>query len=200
MNRSTIKCVLIAILAVFPSYVMAHSNTSGSGFMAGLLHPVLGLDHLLAMLSVGIISAQFGGRFVWLVPVMFVTFMVIGELLGANGVGIPYVELGIAISVVVLGIGISFAHKDKYYTWLVPLTMLFVVIFGSLHGFAHGVEMPNSASPVYYAFGFIVSTSLIHLVGVLIGFLFSNRESLQRASTVVGVAVAGAGCYILSAL
>jgi len=200
MNHLTIKTVTLAILALFPALALAHSNSSGSGFTAGLLHPVLGMDHLLAMLSVGIISAQFGGRFVWFVPTLFVIAMVIGEVMGANGIGLPFVELGIATSVVVLGFGIIFARHNQHYKWLVPLTMAFVVLFGLLHGHAHGEEMPNSASPVYYAFGFIVSTSLIHLVGVLIGFLFTHRENLRRASTILGVAVAGAGFYILSGL
>lgn len=197
MKNYFFEKILVILFGLLPMLAFAHSESSGSGFVAGLTHPIYGLDHLLAMLCVGIISAQYGGRSIWLVPVLFVVSMVLGGVLGANGVGLPFVELGIALSVLVLGIGIILAKDKKYSSWLVPLSMLFVTIFGALHGHAHGVEMPGSASPVYYSFGFIVSTSLIHLVGVFVGHFVSTNTALKKFTTLLGIIFAGAGCFIL---
>jgi urease accessory protein len=184
----------VLFLLGFPLTAFAHSETGSNGFIAGLSHPIFGMDHLLAMLSVGIVSAQMGGRSIWTVPSLFVLMMIAGGFLGANHIEFPFVEVGIAVSVIVLGLGIIYARKAK----LAPLViMVFVAFFGSLHGHAHGVEMPNSASPVYYSFGFVVSTSLIHLVGVLIGHTFTRHEKLERALAVVGGAVASAGIFVL---
>lgn len=199
MNRRNVQ-FLLGFLLLIPMSVLAHTEDAGTGFMAGLLHPILGTDHLLAMLSVGIVSAQFGGRSVWLVPALFVSFMVAGGLAGAFGMELPYVEVGIALSVIVLGIGISLAHKDRHGNWLIPCAMLFVALFGVLHGHAHGVEMPQSASPVYYSFGFVISTTCIHLLGVLVGFLFTFQERMRKVSPALGLTIAGAGCYILANL
>lgn len=197
MNRSKWACGAGLLAALFPLFAHAHSETGATGFMAGLLHPVFGFDHLLAMLSVGILSAQMGGRSIWTVPALFVTAMIVGGILGANHVDFPFVETGIALSVVVLGIGIIFARRGK----LAPLfIMVFVAFFGSLHGHAHGAEMPGSASPVYYSFGFVISTSTIHLIGVLIGHNFMRHHVLERALIVVGGAVASIGILFLFGL
>lgn len=200
MKLLNINKILIVLLAMVPSIALAHAESSGNGLIAGLTHPLFGLDHLLAMLAVGIVSAQYGGRLIWLVPVLFVVSMLVGGILGANGIALPFVELGIALSVLVLGIGIMLANNQGFLFWLVPISMVFVAIFGSLHGHAHGVEMPGSASPVYYSFGFIVSTSLIHLVGVFIGHFVSTNAYFKKLSTVLGALFAGAGCLILMGL
>ncbi len=189
-------CWLLAMF-FFPAFAWAHSGGDANGFVAGALHPVMGLDHLLAMLSVGIVSAQFGGRWIWIVPGLFVSMMIVGGVLGFRGVDFPMVEVGIALSVIVLGLGISIAHKQKAFRWSIPITMLFVAIFGTIHGHAHGAEMPNSASPVYYCFGFIVTTCVIHLIGVLIGFVFQNYKRLQKSTIYLGLAIAGTGLKIL---
>lgn len=194
MNVNTSNTMLRIALTAFPAVAFAHSETASNGFVSGLLHPVLGYDHLLAMLSVGIVSAQMGGRSIWTVPTVFVLMMIGGGVLGANHVEFPFVETGIALSVVVLGLGIVFARRGRFTPLLV---MVFVAFFGSLHGHAHGVEMPGSASPVYYSFGFVISTSLIHLMGVLIGHTFTRHAKLERALTWVGGAVASAGVFVL---
>lgn len=199
MSKYSLK-LLVCILVLIPLNALAHTEEAGTGFLAGLLHPILGTDHLLAMLSVGIVSAQFGGRSVWLVPALFVCFMVTGGLAGAFGFELPYVEVGIALSVIMLGVGISVAHSGRKGRWLIPCAMIFVALFGFLHGHAHGVEMPQSASPVYYSFGFVISTTGIHLMGVLIGFLFTVKERMRKVSPALGFAIAGAGCYILANL
>lgn len=197
MKLPHLQKTMLILLAITPTMALAHTESTGNGLVAGLAHPIFGLDHLLAMLSVGIVSAQYGGRLIWWVPALFVSFMVLGGVLGANGIGLPFVELGIALSVLVLGVGIMLASNPRFIPWLVPVTIAFVIIFGSLHGHAHGVEMPYSASPVYYSFGFVVSTSLIHLVGVLVGHFVSNNASFKRFAGVLGALFAGAGCFIL---
>nr|VFK24419.1 MAG: urease accessory protein [Candidatus Kentron sp. LFY] len=182
----------IAVLGLlFPAIALAHQAT-GSGFLAGITHPVLGLDHLLAMLCVGIISAQLGGRVIWLVPTTFVSVMVIGGILGMFDVTFPAVEIGIAFSVVVLGATIAFARKMP-----ISIPMVMVSIFALFHGYAHGMEMPTIADPFLYALGFVVGTALIHLTGVLIGYLAMRRTRTAEGLRFVGAVIAGIGLQLL---
>jgi urease accessory protein len=148
--------------------VAAHENQviQYGSFLAGLTHPVLGLDHLLAMVSVGIVSALIGGRAIWTVPGTFVTMMAVGGLVGWSGVDVPdvVIELAIATSVILLGGAIVLYRRLP-----VPLAMAAVAFFGFFHGFAHGAEIPEIADPLVYAVGFMLGTILLHLTGVLIG-------------------------------
>ncbi|MFV0597622.1 HupE/UreJ family protein [Shewanella sp.] len=171
----------------------AHEIHSGGGFMAGFNHPVLGFDHLLAMLSVGMLSTQLGGRAIWTVPLAFVCFMLVGGILGLNAIPVPFVEIGIALSVLLLGLAIAFDRQ-------LPLlfAMAFVGVFAIFHGHAHGMEMPELASPVLYAFGFLFGTAVIHLGGVMLGLgmqRLTGQRSLMRIS---GVAIAAMGGYLLA--
>jgi urease accessory protein len=151
-------------------------------FLGGFTHPVLGLDHFIAMLSVGIVSAIIGGRAIWGVPATFVSFMAIGGLLGWSSVGLSMgiVETGIALSVLLLGLLIALYR---------PLPAIYVAIpvafFGTMHGYAHGAEIPSIADPVLYALGFMSGTIVIHLVGVLIGDIsrrYANGRLVLRAA------------------
>src|SRR6185312_9112658 len=127
---------LLAILIFTSQACHAHVETAAAGFVSGLLHPVFGIDHLLAMLSVGIVSAQLGGRHILLVPSTFVVSMVTGASLGVLGYDIPFLEAGIALSVILLGTAIILIRggQRSYVVYL------FVAFFGSLHGYAHGLE------------------------------------------------------------
>ncbi len=133
-------------------------------FLGGVTHPVLGIDHLIAMLSVGIVSAQIGGRAIWIVPLCFVAMMGVGGALGMLDINVPAIEVGIALSVLFLGFIIA-AEKS------LPLSiaMACVGIFAIFHGHAHGSEMPAAAIPIRYALGFTTGTALIHIAGVFIG-------------------------------
>jgi urease accessory protein len=160
--------VAVSILLIaFPTAVLAHDEGTvlrfGS-FLAGFTHPVLGLDHLLAMLSVGIISAQIGGRAIWIVPATFVSVMAIGGVLGVVNLGLTAVESGIAISVLLLGLAIAAERRIPLLVALVA-----VALFATFHGYAHGAEVPTIAKPVRYALGFLSGTAIIHVVGVLVG-------------------------------
>jgi urease accessory protein len=174
----------------------AHTNEviRFGSFLGGLTHPVLGPDHLLAMLSVGIISVQIGGWAILTVPATFVTFMAIGGAFGVINGSLPMtlIEFGIAGSVLALGIVIAGGRALP-----VVLAMAAVAVFGSMHGYAHGVETPTIAQPVLYAAGFLLGTALIHLAGVLIGEVAQQYESGPIVLRVAGVAIALMGALFL---
>ncbi len=177
---------------MLPTSLFAHTSHGTFGFSSGFTHPVLGLDHLLAMLSVGMLSAQLGGRAIWTIPATFVAFMLVGGILGMIGVPLFSVEIGIAISVLVLGLAIAADKKIP-----VLLAMVGVGFFALFHGHAHGEEMPSSAQPFLYALGFILGTTLIHLAGVAIGWT-ANR--IPRATTILrfgGAFIALLGFFFL---
>jgi urease accessory protein len=193
-RRLTTPAFVALLMLCIPSALYAHvGREAGQGFVSGLLHPVFGLDHFLAMLSVGIVSAQLGGRRIFTIPATFVLSMIVGAVIGVRGYQWPLSEVGIALSVVVLGIGIA-TVKENGKGWPV---MLVVALFGSLHGHAHGLELPKAADPVYYAAGFVTSTTAIHLLGVGIGHLFTTRTSFASLLRHMGSAMAGMGLMIL---
>ena len=175
MNRNKIfQSILFALLlSAIPSVAYAHDGTNLplGGFLSGLVHPVLGYDHLLAMLSVGILSAQIGGRAIWTVPATFVSVMALGGLLGWIDIGLNATELGIAISLVILGSVIAAERSIS-----TRIAMIGVGFFAIFHGYAHGAEMPETAQPFLYAFGFLVGTALIHIAGVVIGDIARHYE------------------------
>jgi len=177
-----------------PITVQAHVLPEAGGFTVGLTHPVLGFDHFLAMVSVGILSAQMKGRAIWAVPATFVSVMAMGGMLGIAGIRILGVEFGIAVSV--LGLGIALAAEKK----LPPIAaMLFVGFLAIFHGHAHGTEMPSILKPALYALGFVVGTAGIHIVGVLIGFFATRTKKGAELLRYSGAGIAGIGAYILFA-
>jgi len=182
----------ILSLLLLPTSLFAHTSHGTFGFSSGLTHPVLGLDHLLAMLSVGMLSAQMGGRAIWTIPATFVGFMLVGGILGMIGVPFFSVEIGIAVSVLALGLAIAADKKIP-----VLLTMAGVGFFALFHGHAHGEEMPSSAQPLLYALGFILGTTLIHLAGVAIGWAATR---IPRATNILrfgGALIALLGFFFL---
>jgi urease accessory protein len=195
MNRKLSGLSLaVFLLLCFPSAVYGHvAGEPGEGFVAGLLHPLVGLDHFLAMLGVGIVSAQMGGRRVFTIPATFVLSMIAGAVAGVKGAEWPFTEAGIALSVVVLGVAIATVREDSN-GWLV---MAVVMLFGSLHGHAHGLELPQAADPVYYAAGFVSSTTAIHLLGVGIGYFLTVRSTSGMLLRHLGSGMVGMGLMIL---
>lgn len=189
MKKSTLA-LLIGLL--LPSIVFAHEDVQVGGFIPGFSHPILGFDHLLAMISVGILSAQMGGRAIWTVPATFVGLMLVGGVLGIQGVPLFSVELGIAFSVFALGIALAADKK------LPPiLAMIFVGIFAIFHGHAHGTEMPHLVKSELYALGFVAGTALIHVAGVLIGMFSHKMRSGPQLLRYLGASIAGIGFYII---
>src|SRR6516164_6135806 len=147
MASRLIKSCLAATLAILtPAVAFAHTGVGDtSGFVHGFGHPISGLDHVLAMAMVGVFAWQLGGRALWLVPMTFVGVMAVGSMLGIAGIGVPFVEIGIALSVVVLGAIVAFNVKAP-----VAAAMGLVGLFAIFHGHAHGAEIPEDAGGVAY--------------------------------------------------
>ena len=188
---------LLLLLLLAPLRAVAHEGSSlpyGS-FIAGLAHPVLGVDHFLAMVSVGILSAQIGGRAIWTVPGTFVTVMAIGGVLGWLNVGLSSVESGIAFSVLILGIAIAADRKLP-----VLVAMGAVAVFAVFHGYAHGAEMPSVANGLRYVAGFMTGTATLHIAGLLVGDISRHYTRGKLLLRVAGAAIAGIGTWFLVGL
>ena len=179
----------------FPAMILLHSY-GGGGILSGFLHPLLGLDHLLAMLAVGVLSAQIGGRALWTVPATFVGTMAIGALLGIAGVALPLVEYGITFSVLILGLAILFG--DRIPEWA---ALIAVAIFALFHGNAHGTEIPEITNTVglliAYILGFLIATAGLHVVGALIGLLVSRLNRGELLMRIGGLAIALIGVFLI---
>ena len=161
--------------------------------MAGLLHPVTGLDHLLAMLAVGVLSVRLGGANIWRIPAAFVAAVAAGAWGGSQGWPAAAYEAVIAWSVLVLGFAIACEGARR----VLGLVFVCVVLFGLCHGYAHGVEQPAGASTVFYATGFLISTVFIHVVGIFIGELASNSLWHGRILRGLGAAMTLAGVWFV---
>ena len=189
--------IFLTCLLVYPLPVFAHSFFGKIGFYDGLSHPVLGLDHFLAMISVGIVSAQIGGRAIWTVPSLFVLFMIVG---GAAGLFIEIlaitlsniIEWGIIFSVIFLGLSVAIEKKLP-----TKIIMIAVAFFGSFHGLAHGIEMPWAANPLLFALGFSSGTAALHLFGVGIGLALIRNNFLNIILRALGLGCAIFGFYLI---
>ncbi|MCK0196073.1 HupE/UreJ family protein [Ancylobacter sp. 6x-1] len=188
---------LAGLFALSPSLAFAHTGVGDThGFVHGFLHPIGGIDHILAMVAVGIFAANLGGRALWAVPAAFVTLMAVGGALGMSGIEVPFVEIGIAASVIALGAAVALDWKE----WPLGLAMAMVGFFAIFHGHAHGAEMPPDASGAGYAAGFMLATALLHLagigIGIAIGRIGENRA--PHLTRIVGAFVAVAGVGLLT--
>jgi len=152
----------LALIAL-PGAAFAHTGAGDTaGFLHGFAHPVGGIDHILAMVAVGVFAFVLGGRALWLVPLSFVGMMAVGFLLGAGQIEMPFVELGIALSAVAIGGAAALGRPMP-----VAAAMGLVGVFALFHGHAHGAEMPADASGLIYALGFLSATALLHGAGIL---------------------------------
>lgn len=183
------------LIALAPATAWAHTGVGAThGLVNGFAHPLLGWDHLLAMLAVGIYGAQHGGRQVWLLPVTFVTVMALGGILGIAGIALPGVETGILASVLVLGALIALAVRFP-----LGAGMAMVALFAIFHGHAHGTEMPHAASAIGYAIGFCSATALLHIGGIALPTLLRRTvgENQPRWTRFAGVGISLAGLILL---
>jgi urease accessory protein len=185
------KTLFAIALFLSPALAFAHAGHDHSGLMAGVAHPVTGLDHLLAMLAVGLWAAQQSGAARWALPGTFVATMLLGGLLGFAGVEIPLMETGIAGSVLAFGLLVAVAARLPLAVSL-GLTGLFALT----HGVAHGLELPELASPWGYATGFVAATAALHGLGyAVVRYLPRAAAPLVRLA---GAASAGAGVWLLA--
>ena len=193
MNKNIF--IFLFCFLIYPLPVLAHNFTGMVGFYDGISHPVLGFDHFLAMISVGILSAQIGGRAILTVPTTFVTIMTIGGLFGFFLIvdEFFFVEVGIVFSVILLGFGISIEKKIP-----INLIMIFVGIFGLFHGIAHGIEVPAAANPLLFVLGFICGTTALHIFGVGMGYFSIKTSASLILLRLTGILFGIYGIYLLS--
>lgn len=187
--------VVTLAAALLPTAALAHTGVGGtSGFAHGFWHPIGGLDHILAMVAVGAFAARLGGRALWIVPTAFVAMMAVGGFIGMEGIQLPFVETGVALSVVVLGLAVALRWKLP-----VAVASALVGLFAIFHGHAHGGEMPVAASGLAYAIGFMVATAMLHVAGVGLGLAVAKIGARsQLALQASGGAMALAGVALLS--
>ncbi len=193
MRRSFKLLSLAAVATVgFSTAALAHvGDHSHMSFTEGLLHPLTGLDHVLAMVAVGLWASQLGGRALWLLPLTFPAVMAIGAALGLSGVTLPLVEIGIAGSVMVLGAVVALALRPS-----LAISIPLIGAFALLHGYSHGVELPASASALSYGAGFIAATLVLHAIGIATG-LIAGRLPVRFAARTAGGAIAVLGVALL---
>lgn len=168
----------------------AHTGINiGGGLAAGLTHPYVGLDHLLAMVAVGVWAVQLGRRYLLIVPAAFVATMAVGAVIGAYGVALPQVESVVALSVLALGLLVALSTQAAWY-WAV----LLVAAFGLFHGHAHGSEMPAFSEPWRYFTGFTIATASLHALGVTAGIVLKGRSVILRIG---GAAISLLGAWLV---
>ena len=171
--RNALFTALLSLFCLLQTASVGFAHTGDSlsgGVLSGLIHPIFGWDHVVAMVAVGLWGAVLGRPAIWVLPIVFPLVMALGAALGIVGVYVPLIEAGIALSGVVLGLMIMFLIKA-------PMSIAAVLVgsFAIFHGHAHGTELPDAASPIAYAFGFVIATGLLHLAGILFGTLMGNE-------------------------
>jgi urease accessory protein len=178
--------------ALWPVAAFAHQQGGEAiGFIGGLRHPISGLDHVLAMVAVGLWGAQLGAPAIWLLPVTFPMVMAFGGMLALMGVPLPGSEIGIAVSALALGLVVMIEARPPL--WAAAVLVGFFAIF---HGHAHGTELPAGANGLLYSVGFVIATGCLHAAGIAVGLVHrwpAGRTALRLA----GAVVAAGGVWFL---
>lgn len=195
VSQKTRVAILAVPLMLIAAQAGAHTGEGiNTGFASGFWHPILGWDHVVAMVAVGLWGAFLGAPSIWILPVVFPLVMAVGGAMGVIGVPLPAVETGIALSGVVLGLLIAFAVRAPIW-----VAAVIVGVFAIFHGHAHGTELPQAFSPYGYAVGFVVGTGLLHMVGIAFGFL-TKSEIGKTAVRGAGGVIALVGAAFLFGL
>ena len=193
MSRIALLAALAFAVATGPA--LAHPGLDHAvGFGHGFAHPFGGADHVLAMVAVGLLAAQLGGRSLWALPAAFLSMMAVGGALGLAGLAVPFVEAGIALSIVAFGAAIALKLRAP-----VALATAFVGAFAVFHGYAHGTEMPETLSGLTYGAGFMAATAILHAAGIRLGVLLA-RLSAPRLVQTAGGGMAVAGLVLVAKL
>ena len=170
----------------------AHAHEGGGiagGFVSGFVHPILGWDHVAAMVAVGLWGAFLGSPAIWVLPVVFPLVMAFGGALGVMGIPIPSIETGIAVSAIVLGAMVALAVRPPLW-----IAAVLVGVFAIFHGHAHGTELPGAANPLAYSAGFVISTGMLHLSGIAFGLLVRwpvGRIAVRTCGVIISLAGVG---------
>ena len=177
---------LLILVVFFPAPAFAHvQQGEAAGFLTGFLHPISGLDHVLAMVAVGLWGAQLGAPAIWVLPVAFPLVMAMGGMLGLMGVPVPGIEYGIATSAILLGAAVMLEMHPP-----LVVTAMLVGVFAIFHGHAHGTELPPNQSALLYSMGFVIATGCLHALGIGIGVVHQwtwGQKVLRAAGAVVAV-------------
>ena len=179
-------CLAAFVALSFPSPLAAHEGGSAAGLLSGLLHPISGIDHVLAMVAVGIWGAQLGPPAIWVLPVTFPVVMAFGGMVGLLGVQVPGVEIGIGLSALLLGLMVALERRPDLRG-----AAVLVGIFAIFHGHAHGAELPEGQSGILYSIGFVASTGTLHAAGIGLGLIHKwrwGRWALRFAGTAIALA------------
>ncbi len=182
--RFFILAVIACGVAAGPAFAHSEGGLAG-GFSGGFLHPLFGLDHVVAMVAVGLWGAFLGAPAIFLLPIVFPLVMALGGILGILGIPLPGVEIGIAASAVVLGLMVALAAKPR-----LAIAAVLVGLFAIFHGYAHGAELPDGADAVAYSLGFVIATGLLHLAGIAFGLLAqwpSGRFAVRAAGSAIAI-------------
>jgi len=198
MNRRRVARALplaaltaIAITGFSPAAFAHVGDHSHLGLVAGLVHPFSGLDHMLAMVAVGLWASQLGRPAIWLLPLTFPAVMAIGAVASSSGVALPWVETGVAGSVLMLGIVVALALRPS-----LSASVSLIALFALLHGYAHGVELSANASALSYGAGFVAATLVLHLIGIGIGLL-AGRVPVRFIVRSTGGVIAAIGLLLV---
>ncbi len=187
-SPESIFLLVVAALLLWPGAALAHvQKGEAASFLSGLKHPITGLDHVLAMISVGLWGAQLGPPAIWLLPVTFPMVMALGGMMGLLGIPLPGVEVGIAASAILLGAAVAAEARPK-----LALAAALVGLFAVFHGHAHGTELPPGQSGLLYSIGFVMATGCLHATGIAVGVIHRwswGKRLLRMAGA--GVALAG---------
>jgi urease accessory protein len=185
--------VALFIMAFVAHPAVAHEGNVVRGrFLEGFAHPFFGLDHMLAMIAVGIWGGILGRPLVYALPTLFPVVMAIGGVLAMAGIIIPFTEIGIALSLITLGALIAAERRLPLFA-----ALIIVAVFAVCHGFAHGTELPLAADPIAYSAGFVSATGLLHMVGIVVGWLGERSGARARVSLGSGLLIVMAGGYFL---
>jgi urease accessory protein len=188
MTRSKLeRSILVVAALIVATPATAHTGDIAGGFAGGFTHPLFGPDHVVAMVAVGLWGAFLGAPAIWLLPIVFPLVMAFGGVLGIAGMPLPYVEVGIAISAIVLGAMVAIAARPPLW-----FAAILVGAFAIFHGHAHGTELPAASDATAFSIGFVVATGLLHLCGIAFGLLAQTRRG-RLAVQAAGVSIALAG-------
>jgi len=180
-------------IPLFTAFIFLNKYSSAHGFAGnGLLHPLTGLDHILAMIAVGAWSAQLGGKAIYLVPCSFLIMMVLGGIAGIEIISVDKIEWLIALSIILLGLAICINKKISLL-----IAGLAVGTFGFSHGYAHGTEIPHTSNVWEYIIGFTITTLGLHVIGAVGGLLILEEKNGRRYLRILGAITSFIGVYLL---
>jgi urease accessory protein len=194
LRSASLITASIALTIGLAPLAQAHPGHLGPsiGFFHGLGHPLGGLDHILAMVAVGLWSAQLGGSALWRLPSVFVAMMAIGGAIGLTGVTLPMAEPVVLLSSLAIGLLVVIARRLP-----LGISSSLVALFALCHGVVHGAEMPSQALALHYSLGFMLSTAVLHLVGLGAGLVLQQAAGADRSLRLVGGAIAIGGCSLI---